>query len=340
MTLAYAEEHEQAQWVAHILLRDVAEGRTTRTNDFRTDPKISTGTAVQEDYFLVEEGDGGEKIYDGYGFDRGHLAPSADFRWNQKALSESYFYSNMSPQRPEFNRDSWAELESYIRTYAIENDVDLFVVTGPVLTSDLPKVDRSVNQVSLPAYFYKVALDPVHQRAIGFIMPNGAIEKPMEAYALSIDEVESRTGLDFFAGLEDEVETEVESKLDYMPWLPPEQQGDARILSSRLLGKGRYNTLQAYEFIDSGKIVEVCGTAVSTFKSRNNNIFINLDKKFPNQVFTVTIWERDLQNFSYNPELILKDQKICVRGKVTRNDGVMQMNASNEKQVTIIEDAF
>jgi endonuclease G len=49
------------------------------------------------------------------GWDRGYLAPSADFRWSEKALSESYFYSNMSPQLDDFNREGWAELEGLLR---------------------------------------------------------------------------------------------------------------------------------------------------------------------------------------------------------------------------------
>jgi endonuclease G len=73
------------------------------------DDKVSCGTAVEADYFLRTENPDGTHGYDGFGFDRGHLAPSADFRWSATALSESYYYSNMTPQRPGFNQESWAE---------------------------------------------------------------------------------------------------------------------------------------------------------------------------------------------------------------------------------------
>ena len=111
MSLVYSEEHEQAKWVAHIISPDIITGNVSRTNDFRPDPHVSTGSTVEEDYFLKYLQPDSSYKYDGYGFDRGHLAPSADFRWSTTALSESYFYSNMSPQRPEFNRGTWAELE-------------------------------------------------------------------------------------------------------------------------------------------------------------------------------------------------------------------------------------
>lgn len=95
--LEYSEQHEQARWVAHIITSDITTGVVSRTNDFRPDPDISTGSAVEADYLLKYLQKDSTYKYDGFGYDRGHLAPSADFRWSQKALSESYLYSNMPP---------------------------------------------------------------------------------------------------------------------------------------------------------------------------------------------------------------------------------------------------
>lgn len=337
MALAYDEEHEMAKWVAHIILRDVASGRTTRTNDFRVDQKVSTGSAEEADYFVTFKDKDGKTQYDGFGFDRGHLAASADFRWNQKALSESYYYSNMSPQRPEFNRESWATVEDYVRSYAIENDVDVYVVTGPVLHPDLPKVSRSVNAVSIPEYHYKIALDIKNEKALAVLMPNELCEGPVEAYVKSINEIEALTGLDFFPNLDTSLSQRLESTIDYKDWLPDSQRNDAMMLSSDHLGKNRYNTLQAYNHVDTGKKVEICGTVVSTFKSQKGNVFVNLDKRFPNTVFTFNIWARDVSNFSYNPEVDLESKRVCVKGEVSLRDGIPQMNVSNEKQISFIE---
>ena len=148
MALVYDEEHEHAKWVAHIVLPDIKEGNVGRTNDFREDPKISTGTAVKADYWFS-------------GYDRGHLAPSADFRWSEKALSESYYYSNMSPQLPEFNRKSWAALEDRIRRYVVFSGEQVYVVSGGVLSDDLPKMENEgrENEVSIPELYYKVVVD-------------------------------------------------------------------------------------------------------------------------------------------------------------------------------------
>ncbi|MCB0820607.1 MAG: DNA/RNA non-specific endonuclease, partial [Bacteroidetes bacterium] len=179
MNLLYSEEHEQPFWVAHMILPEIKFGAVGRTNDFRPDSLVKTGSAVEQDYFLKDSMPDGSIKYDGFGYDRGHLAPSADFRWSLRALSESYLYSNMSPQKPEFNRDSWAKLEDLLRAYVSENDVPLYVVTGPVLRDNLPKVERSANQVSIPYHYYKVAWDPKNARMIAFVMPNRLCEAPL-----------------------------------------------------------------------------------------------------------------------------------------------------------------
>ena len=99
MILGYAEEFEQARWVAHIITPDIVQTSFGRSNDFREDEKVSTGSATQEDYFLIDTLENGKLKYDGFGYDRGHLAPSADFRWSEKTLSDPFLYSNMSPQK-------------------------------------------------------------------------------------------------------------------------------------------------------------------------------------------------------------------------------------------------
>jgi len=117
MFLVYSEEHEQAKWVLHKISTNIINGKVSRTNDFRKDTLIKTGSSEERDFFLKSEKSSGGYNYKGFGYDRGHLAPSADFRWSQKSLSESYFYSNISPQKASFNQGKWAGLENMIRGY-------------------------------------------------------------------------------------------------------------------------------------------------------------------------------------------------------------------------------
>lgn len=334
LMLVYSEQHEQAKWVAHVISPEIIKGGVSRTNDFRQDPKVKTGSAVEKDYFLKYQ-EGGETLYDGFGYDRGHLAPSADFRWSKTALSESYFYSNMSPQLGEFNREGWAELEGMLRGYVYENKVPLFVITAPMLSDDLLPIPKSINKVSVPKQFYKIVFDKQNQKAIAFLIPHKKFEYPIEYYALSIDSLESLSGIDFFANLDEKIERDIESQTDYQPFLPKKERNDVAPLNK--VPKKAVNTVNAKKYINSSKKITVCGTVVSTHKSKKGHIFVNLDKSFPNQIFSLTIWASDAINFSYKPEEALKGKKICVTGKVILYNKTPAIYLSNEKQIEFLD---
>lgn len=319
MSLVYSEEHEQAKWVAHVISPEILTGRVTRSNDFRVDPKVLTGTAVEEDYFLKFQQADGEFKYDGFGYDRGHLAPSADFKWSQKALSESYFYSNMSPQLGDFNREIWADLEGTIRGYLNRNsDTELYVCTGGILKDGLSVIERGVNKVSIPEQYWKVVVDKKNKRGIGFLMPNKKADYPIEYFAKSIDEIEELTGIDFFAGLTDDVENEVESQTDKTPWLSDVAKGDVEPVDFKTLPVRHYNTVMAKKLMGNGAKVTVVGKVVSTRYSQKGNILINLDKQYPNQIFTVFIRKSDIVNFPYDPEKELKGKLLYVTGDIAK----------------------
>jgi len=336
MALEYAEEHEQARWVAHIILPDVAGGSVGRTNDFRPDPLVATGSAVEADYFLKYLKPDSTYDYDGFGYDRGHLAPSADFRWSEKALSESFYYSNMSPQIDAFNREGWAALEAQLRAYVSRNPgAQLHVVTGPILREGLPVIGRGVNQVSIPEFFFKVALDLANGRGAGFILPHQKINAPLETFAVTIDEVERRTGLDFFNRLPEAEQAALESGLDKTAWFPELAGGDVEPLFAPSLPPNRFNTVQAKLYMGKGEEITVCGTVVGTRRSRSGNAWLNIDKQFPNQIFSVFIRKEDLPNFTYVPDQYLLNRQACFTGKVENFSGTPTMNIAVEEAVVL-----
>jgi endonuclease G len=195
-SLLYDESHEQAAWVAYDLTKEETNKLYERTDKFIPDPQVSTQTANDKDYT-------------GSGFDRGHLAPAADMGWSAEAIAESFYYSNMSPQAPGFNRGIWKKLEEQVRSWAIEYG-KIFIVTGPVLTAGLPTIGP--DQVSVPKYYFKVILeysDP-DIKGIGFILPNTGSPDPLQNFAVSIDSVEKVTGNDFFPNLPDNQEYIIE----------------------------------------------------------------------------------------------------------------------------------
>ncbi|MCQ2285433.1 MAG: DNA/RNA non-specific endonuclease [Bacteroidales bacterium] len=204
-TLSYNEIHEQADWVAYVLTcSQLSDKVTSRSDNFRVDPKVKTGSADLADY-------------KGSGYDRGHLAPAADMAWSLRAMDESFFFSNMSPQTPSFNRGIWKHLEELMRTWANFYDT-IFIATGPVLKEGLSTIGE--NRVSIPEYYYKVVLrcSPTDTLGIGFLLPNAASQMPLKSFAVSIDSVEKITGIDFFPSLSDEVEKETESNLCIPCW--------------------------------------------------------------------------------------------------------------------------
>jgi len=329
--LSYDENHEQARWVAHIIRPEIVDGAVFRSNDFRPDPLVASGTAVEADYFLKYLQPDSSYRYDGFGYDRGHLAPSADFRWSAQALSESYFYSNMSPQRAEFNREGWAEVERVLRGYIYAHPgTQLYVVTGPVLKPGLPAIERSINKVSIPEQYFKVALDLERGRAIGFLMPNAKIDYPLGHYAKTIDEIETLTGLDFFNLAPNQAS--FEAAIDKSIRLPEVAAGNVEPVAAHSLPKGHYNTVMAQGQMGNGREVIVTGTVVSTRYSRSGNLWMNLDRKFPNQVLSVFIRKKDLVNFSFDPQS-LEGKIINVKAKVEDFNGVATMNVAGEDGV-------
>lgn len=188
--LGYSEGYEQPLWVTYRLTADELTGpRCRRTDDFREDPRILTRSADPDDY-------------KGTGCDRGHLAPAADMAWNEKVMSESFYMSNMSPQKPECNRGIWVDLESQVRDFA-RQEKEVFIVTGPVFYEgeSLTSIGKT-NKVSIPHAYYKVVYDLTPPcKMIGFIIPNKGGEKDLKNYAVSVRAVELATGLTFFPKL-------------------------------------------------------------------------------------------------------------------------------------------
>jgi endonuclease G len=323
MSLFYDENHGQAQWVVHMVIPAIREGVLTRTNDFRKDSMVKSGTPGKEDYYNT-------------GYDRGHLAASADFRWSKRAMSESYYYSNMSPQKPEFNRGKWSQLEDFVRQYVMETNDPVFVVTGGILSDSLKKIGKE-KLISVPKHYYKIIVDlnDKEKKGIAFLMLNGTNTKPIISYAVSIDSIEKVTGINFFASLPDTLEERIEKMSNVDAWLNKEQAGSVKPLEAEELPKGAINTVDAEKFYDQK--ATVCGTvvAVKVLKDSKGIVF-NLDTKFPNQIFSFTIWKSNVVNFSYEPATVLMDKKICLTGTITKYRDKPTMELKNEKSLEFL----
>lgn len=124
---------------------------------FMADPRAA-GSDVAQDYA-------------GSGFDRGHMAPAADFNFDRAALAETYLFSNVCPQDPKLNRGKWARFEAEVRELALSGTVH--VVCWPVFD---PRFTNRMGRVRVPVAFEKVAwgwFGVRRIRAVNFV-PHGA----------------------------------------------------------------------------------------------------------------------------------------------------------------------
>ena len=197
-SLSYNEKHEQAEWVAYDLSREQVVYTNFKRPYFIEDPKVKTGSAHWRNYKKS-------------GYDRGHLCPAGDRKYSKEAFDETFYTSNISPQKHDFNSGIWNRLEQKVRYWAKKYS-HLYVITGGILTENNYKTIGS-EKVSVPNAFYKVLLDYSEPeiKAIAFLFPHKESNKPLYDFVISIDELEQKTGIDFFHHLPDNIENKLEA---------------------------------------------------------------------------------------------------------------------------------
>lgn len=203
-SMGFNADRHVPNYVSWELLASETDGPIPRGKNFMTDTSVE-GCATTDDYR-------------GSGFDRGHMCPAGDMKWDRRAMDACFMLTNICPQEGSLNSGSWKKLEEKCRKWAMR-DSSLIIVCGPVLTDRITRTIGSSN-VAVPDRFYKVVLAPYANppRAIGFIMPNGHVPGGMQAAACTVDQVEAITGLDFFSALPDDLENQIESQASFPLW--------------------------------------------------------------------------------------------------------------------------
>ncbi len=134
-------------------------------------------------------------------------------------MRNAYFMSNMSPQAPQFNRGIWKDLEAKVRDFAVQEG-SIYVYSGPIFTTNNYRtvIGRTCS-IEVPEAYYKVLLSEKEPRTmIGFILKNEASTNDLITFVTTVDEVEKRTGLDFFNTLPNDVESVLESTVVTNRW--------------------------------------------------------------------------------------------------------------------------
>ncbi len=207
-TLSYNKKHLVPNWVAWVLKPERNRGSLKRADNFQPDSSIVHGPIAQlSDYRRS-------------GYDRGHMCPSADNKHSRDAMNQCFLLSNMCPQTHKLNAGDWEDLENLCRKWAAEYD-SIYIVCGPIIEKGETYETIGDNKVTVPRQFYKVIMrwtGDNSAEAIGFIMNNDDTERPVASYAVTVDSVEARTGINFFSKFPKEVERKAEAKFDCAQW--------------------------------------------------------------------------------------------------------------------------
>lgn len=194
--LGYSYYFRQAKWALEII--DPDSIGLDRADNFRPDYRIPPGFRAD----LVD--------YKKSGYDRGHLVASANQIETEIQNSETFLLSNLSPQKPGFNRDIWRELEKAVRILNDKEDVlETYVICGPIFYFDKEVVcigtDDS-NDVTLPvphAYFKSILTEnkkgDLHMWS--FIIPNEKTDDDLEDFLVPTKKIEKVAGIELWENL-------------------------------------------------------------------------------------------------------------------------------------------
>ncbi len=205
-TTSYNKQRRTPNWVAWTLTAEHTRGNLLRDEErFEEDPQVSEPRATWQDYFNSR-------------YDRGHMCPAGDNKWDQEAMTQSFLMTNVCPQNHKLNKDDWNDLEMQCRTWA-RRFGEVTIVCGPLYESvDAPRTIGR-NRVQVPTGFFKVVYrEKPSPQAVAFIFRNDGSNQPWKKQACTVDEAEQRSGIDFLYQLPNHVEDLVEANADLEQW--------------------------------------------------------------------------------------------------------------------------
>lgn len=225
-TSGYSDAMKNPLWVSYRIF-DVPKLKAGKRPGFRIDSRTRSKVKTSD--------------YTNSGFDRGHLAPNYGIatRYGVVGQKETFLMSNIIPQNPAVNQHDWKELEMRVAKKYGRYFGEVWVITGPVFQKPIKKLDSGV---PIPSHYYKIIVDE-HQgtlRSLAFLisaegLPWSRIKKQL----VSIDQLETLTGLDFFTELsvEDQELLESSAATRLWPWIGPSLNYHRKRFRSRSLAE-------------------------------------------------------------------------------------------------------
>ena len=202
--VSYNKDTRNPNWVLWELTRDHADGDIQRPDyAFHEDMAVPAPRAELVDYR-------------GTGYDRGHICPAGDNKWDAEAMYETFLLTNICPQDKDLNSGLWNRIEMRCRYWAKKYG-RLYIISGPIYLGGENKTIGE-NRVAVPAAFFKVVLCPDGRpKGIAFICRNiDGSQQP--SYVNTISDVERITGYTFFPNLDAEVSENVKGYANIKDW--------------------------------------------------------------------------------------------------------------------------
>jgi endonuclease G len=172
----------------------------------------------------------GHDDYGRSGYDRGHMAPNhaISLLYGREGQLDSFLMTNITPQTKPLNEKVWERLEEAELDRLAARFGKVWVVTGPVFEGGIERLPSSF-RVEVPDAFYKIYAAPQTEgapRLLAFLIPQKVKgQEPLDRFVASVDEVERRTGFDFFPELDPRLEKTVEGTVDIQTWQLQEWAG-------------------------------------------------------------------------------------------------------------------
>lgn len=204
--VGYSEARRQPLWVAYRAETLKGAPRLGPRPRFEVDARTRAKVSAAD--------------YKGSGYTRGHLAPNFVIGklYGPQAQRATFLMSNIAPQRRRLNELAWQRLEEAESGVVAPAAIQLWVVAGPLFG---PQPARLKSGIAVPEAFYRIWLD-VDQgepRVLAFVVPQEVCgTEPLSRYLASVDAIEQRSGVDFFAALPDDAEAALERAVAPAPW--------------------------------------------------------------------------------------------------------------------------
>lgn len=220
-------DKKSQRWSCYIITKNNRAKNTDRykseSNQYPNDPELAASNRWEKDYIYRS------------GFDHGHICNSQDRLYSFNANYQTFFLTNMQPQYKVFNGSHpdhkyeglWIKMENYLNGFKLNDTDTMYVCKGGTIDKEENILMRIQNNLIVPKYFFvavlvkKMVKGQAYYKSIGMWFPHTNVyhgDDKLSDYAMSIKDLEAKTGIDFFCNLPDDIERDVESKKILSDW--------------------------------------------------------------------------------------------------------------------------